>query len=130
DWLIQFDPLESPGRRLKIIDVKPAPNEGVKFIAVDDDPEYYACENNPYEHTPRRDGALLAGVVFAITFTEGWYNTLSRTLDLVVGWSLSVDAPADVTVTINGVTQAAQRVDGRTLKLTGLRRGDELRVSV
>ncbi|MBM2884911.1 DUF1983 domain-containing protein [Chromobacterium phragmitis] len=43
DWLWFYDAATQPGRRVKIVDVKPA-GDGVKFTAIDDRPEYYAAE--------------------------------------------------------------------------------------
>lgn len=70
DFAWQFDPLTTPGRRLKIVHVQPLNDEGVRFEAVDDDPNYYNAEWNPYAYTPPRDGALIGSTVFAITFAE------------------------------------------------------------
>lgn len=49
-WL--FEPLPTPGRRLKIVAVRPKNNGRFQFSAVDDDPAYYAAEDAPYGYTP------------------------------------------------------------------------------
>lgn len=116
DWVWMFDPLATPGRRFKITDVQPA-EDGVKFQAIDDDPGYYASENNPYAYTPPRDGALLGGVVFAISFSESIVNVGADITEVTVSWALSASMPADVAVSINGIAQPGVRTDERRISI-------------
>jgi len=102
DWAWQFDPIQTPGRRLKIVSVQPTADEGVRFEAVDDDPNYYASEFNPYSYTPPRDGALLRGVVFGITFDEDIINAQTDQIQVRVNWSISSSMRVNVDYTING----------------------------
>ncbi|MBN3003349.1 hypothetical protein JW897_06315 [Chromobacterium alkanivorans] len=44
DWMWFYDVGAQPGRRVKIVDVKPS-QDNVRFIAIDDVPAYYAAES-------------------------------------------------------------------------------------
>lgn len=102
DWAWQFDPLETPGRRFKVSGVSPA-GEGLRFEAVDDDPEYYASESNPYQYTPPRDGLLLGGVIFAATFSESIRSVANDDISVQIGWTISKPSRAIVNVTVGGI---------------------------
>lgn len=49
DWMWFYDAATQPGRRVKIVDVKPSA-EGVKFTAIDDRPEYYSAESGSFSN--------------------------------------------------------------------------------
>ncbi len=116
DWAWQFDPLATPGRRFKVSGVAPA-GEGLRFEAVDDDPEYYASETDPYQYTPPRDGALLAGVVFSITGTEQIENFATDQIRFTLNWVLSLQSDSLVSILVNGLPRVSQVVSGRSLDL-------------
>ncbi|RSE85609.1 hypothetical protein EGU64_12865 [Achromobacter denitrificans] len=102
DWAWQFDPLATPGRRFKVSGVVPAA-DGLRFEATDDDPEYYGSESDPYQYTPPRDGALLGGVVFNVTFSEAIRSVANDDIAVQIGWSISTTAQVVVNVTVAGV---------------------------
>lgn len=102
DWVWQFDPLQTPGRRFKITSVEPSA-DGVKFTAIDDDAGYYASEADPYQYTPPRDGALLGGIVFNITFAESIRSVPNDDINVQIGWSLSAATRVIVNVTVGGI---------------------------
>ncbi|WP_233574939.1 host specificity protein J [Pusillimonas sp. NJUB218] len=114
DWAWFFDPMATPGRRFKITSVEPT-QDGVKFSAVDDDPQYYASETNPYLYTPPRDGALLAGVVFSIGFTESLVNVQADISDVRMGWVLSRSMDSEIVVSVNGAARPSVRMTDRSL---------------
>jgi len=116
DWAWQFDPLSTPGRRFKVSGVAPA-GDGLRFEAIDDDPEYYACESNPYLYTPPRDGGLLTGVVFSLSATESIVSVSADQIRVGLSWALSRDMPVQIKVAVNGVPRVAQTVEGRSLDL-------------
>jgi predicted phage tail protein len=128
DWAFFFDPLATPGRRFKIVDVQPT-QDGVRFSAVDDDPEYYASETNPYGYIPPRDGAYLGGVIFGVTVTEGIVNVLADINSVQIGWALSVAMPVDVVIAVNGAAQPAVRVVDRKMTIQA-QTGDVLDITV
>lgn len=104
DWMWFFDPLETPGRRFKITEVRPT-EDGVKFAAIDDDPGYYASESNPYIYAPPRDGKLLAGVVLGVTVDEQIVSVAADQSRLRIEWAISISSPVAVDVIINGQAQ-------------------------
>lgn len=104
DWAWQFDPISTPGRRFKVTGVTPA-GDGIRFEATDEDYNYYLSESNPYAYTPPRDGALLGGIVFSVTFSESIRNVASDLIDVQIGWTLSAANRVQVNYTINGVAQ-------------------------
>lgn len=128
DWAWQFDPLTTPGRRFKVSGVMPA-GDGFRFEAVDDDPEYYASESDPYQYTPPRDGALLSGVILAITRTEQIVNVTGDQILVSFSWVITREMPALVSVLVNGVERLSQVVSGRRAELT-VATGDEIQITV
>ncbi len=114
DWVWQFGPLETPGRRFKVTSVEPS-IDGVKFSAIDDDEGYYQSENDPYQYTPPRDGALLVGVVFAISATESIVSVTADQIRVLLSWTLSRDMPVIANVSVNGIARASQTIDGRNI---------------
>lgn len=128
DWAFFFDPMATPGRRFKIVDVQPS-GDGVRFSAVDDDPEYYASEADPYQYTPPRDGALLAGVVFGVTVSEQIANIVADLNLVQIVWAISVSMPVEILVSVNGQAQPAQRVTDSRLSIQA-QTGDQLEITV
>jgi hypothetical protein len=103
DWAWQFDPVQTPGRRLKIVSVQPTNDDGVQFEAVDDNPDYYNSETNPFAYTPPRDGALLRGVVLTLAFEETILNVKADVIELRMDWVVSVATSVRIDYRINGV---------------------------
>lgn len=104
DWAWQFDPIATPGRRFKITSVMPA-GDGLRFEAVDDDPEYYLCESNPYQYTPPRDGALLTGVILSAKCTEAIRSVQNDDISIQLDWVISTPGRAQVNYSVNGIAQ-------------------------
>lgn len=105
DWAFQFDPLATPGRRIKIVDVQPS-GDNVKFSGVDDYEGYYLSEDNPYAYTPPRDGALLAGIVLDIQFSEQILVVSEDLTQVTVNWTTTAGTTTHrVNWSINGVPQ-------------------------
>lgn len=128
DWAWFFDPLETPGRRFKITDVDPT-EDGVRFSAVDDDPGYYASENDPYAYVPPRDGSYLAGVVFGIQATESIVNVAADISNVSFSWALSRAMPVQVAVSINGIARPVVDTSDRSIVVQA-QTGDVLTVTV
>lgn len=108
DWAWFFDPLETPGRRFKITEVTPS-EDGVTFAAIDDDPGYYASENDPYQYAQPRDGKLLGGIVFGIKFSESIVSVQTDINNVQIRWVLSSSMPVSVVISINGISQLLKR---------------------
>lgn len=128
DWAWQFDPLETPGRRFKVSGVSPA-GDGLRFEAVDDDPEYYLSESNPYQYTPPKDGQLLSGIVFSVTATERIVSVAGDQILVAVDWVLSRDMPVLASVMVNGVERLSQIFAGRRAEIM-VSTGDALIITV
>ncbi|MYZ44224.1 host specificity factor TipJ family phage tail protein [Schauerella aestuarii] len=129
DWAWQFDPLATPGRRLKIVHAQPTNDEGVRFEAVDDDPNYYASEWNPYIYTPPRDGALIGGVVFALSFSETINAVANDDIAVRLDYVLSSAGRVLVEYRINGEGYTAVETTERSFTIPA-HSGDFILVTV
>lgn len=128
DWAWFFDPLATPGRRFKITQVEPT-EDGVKFQAIDDDPGYYASENNPYTYVPPKDGALLTGVVFGLSFSESLVNVAADISNITISWTTSNGGRVQVAPSINGVAQQSALTTDRSISIQA-KTGDTITVTV
>jgi hypothetical protein len=54
DYKFLYGTSSSPGKLVKIDAMRPLDDSTVEITAIDEFPEYYACENNPYSYTPPR----------------------------------------------------------------------------
>ncbi|MYZ41431.1 host specificity factor TipJ family phage tail protein [Schauerella aestuarii] len=129
DWAWQFDPLATPGRRLKIVHAQPTNDEGVRFEAVDDDPNYYASEWNPFLYTPPRDGALIGGIVFALSFSETINGVSNDDIAVRLDYVLSSAGRVLVEYRINGEGYTAVETTERSFTIPA-HSGDFILVTV
>ncbi|WP_427183615.1 host specificity factor TipJ family phage tail protein [Bordetella bronchialis] len=129
DWAWQYDPLQTPGRRLKIVSVAPTNDDGVRFEAVDDNIDYYNSITNPFAYTPPRDGALLRGIVLALSFEETIVNVSSDVIALRVDWVMSAAIRARIDYSINGIAYPSQTTQDRYITLNA-HTGDIVKVTV
>lgn len=114
DWAFQFDPLATPGRRIKIIDVQPS-GDNVKFIGVDDNEDYYLSENNPFSYTPPQDGVLLVGVVLDIEFTESVAVVSEDLINVTASWTTTANNTTHrINWSINGKPQTTFQTQARS----------------
>lgn len=128
DWAWQFDPLATPGRRFKISGVSPA-GDGLRFEAVDDDPEYYASESDPYQYTSPRDGLLLGGVILAATFAESIRSVTNDDINVQIGWSISTPSRVIVNVTVDGIALEPITTNERRINVSA-KTGDVISVVI
>jgi hypothetical protein len=104
DWTWQFDPLETPGRRIKIVEVKPSSEDRVSFVGIDDFEGYYLSEFNPFAYQPPQQGLLLLGVVLDISFSERILVVAEDLQEVVIGWTnTNSSGRVQVSISINGV---------------------------
>lgn len=129
DWAFFFDPIETPGRRMKIVSIVPSSDGSAKLTAIDDNAEYYACENNLYQYKPRRDGTLLGGVVFAIRFFESIANVVTDINNVQINWALSVPATVRVVIYVNGI-QYSDTVTTERAATVQAQTGDVINVAI
>jgi len=52
DYLWFFAPQVTPGKKVKIVSIRPAGDKQVTITATDEDDNYYLAENNSYTHVP------------------------------------------------------------------------------
>jgi hypothetical protein len=129
DWAWQFDPLAIPGRRLKIVSASPTNDDGVRFEAVDDDPNYYATEANPFVYSPPRDGSLLRGIVMAVFFEESIVSAPMDDIQVRVDWVISAAMRVNIDYRINGVAKPTVTTNDRFFTIQA-HTGDVLSVTV
>ncbi|ARP88622.1 hypothetical protein CAL13_08910 [Bordetella genomosp. 9] len=129
DWAWQFDLLQTPGRRLKIVSVQPTNDDGVRFEAVDDSIDYYNSINNPFIYAPPRDGALLRGVVLALAFEETILNVKSDVIELRLDWVVSATSKVRIDYQVNGVAFPSVSTSDRYFTLQA-HTGDSVSVTV
>lgn len=129
DWAWQLDPIQTPGRRLKIVSVSPTNDDGVRFEAVDDDPNYYASESNPFAYTPPRDGALLRGVVLGLLYQEQIISVQGDVIEARLDWVLSAAMRVRIDYSINGKVLPSVTTQDRYLTIQ-THTGDVLRATV
>lgn len=88
DWLWFFGPRATPGKKVKILNVIPGSDPGLRqLIATDEDPDYYAAEDGTFDyvspslfgsHYPTvsdlriDDSLILVGHAFAVTVSVSW----------------------------------------------------------
>ncbi len=89
DWLYCFDPLATPGKKVKIVSMEPVNENRVRISAVDEDAGYYATENGSFTHvvasttnsTPKvsdvtvTEELIQVGSGFAVILTLSWQTT-------------------------------------------------------
>lgn len=130
DWAWQFDPLATPGRRLKIVEVQPVSKDVVRFVAIDDDPNYYASENNPFAYTAPKDGLLLLGVVLALDISERILVVSEDLIEVTAFWAQSNSSgEVRVTISINGIEQPSFTTRARKHSFTA-RTFDQVQIIV
>ena len=70
DWLWVFDNQSLPGRKAKVIDIRPQGDKLVELIAIDERDEYYAAEDDEYLYTPPATFGLIPPTLENLEITE------------------------------------------------------------
>ncbi len=70
DYVWMFDLRPTPGRRVKITEIKAASLYRLTMSGVDDDPDYYLRETEPYTHVVRTPAGLDAPALSNLVATE------------------------------------------------------------
>lgn len=115
DYTYVFEPLPTPGKRIKIVGVPSAKNSGarVQYVATDDDPEYYAAESSPYVWVPRASGGALA-TISNLAITEELVPTgTGYAVRLHLTWDSS--GAFDHAIILTGDRPDRLRVSGTTI---------------
>lgn len=129
DYIWQYSPTETPGKKLHITSVTPRSNGNVQFEAIEYSQEYYASENDPFIHigTSKPRPALIN--VFGISATERIIDEPSGTVDVTFTWTLSEKSDSDVTIYINGSPYDSFRTN-RYMTTVSAREGDVIDIEV
>lgn len=112
DYVYFFEPLATPGKRVKIVGVPSIKDGGarVRLEACDDDPGYYASKANPYTWTPPAAGQDALPVISNLQITE----------ELVrVGSGYGVNLHLTWEAVPAGDYSVLTSVDGEPLRLVG-----------
>ena len=129
DYIWQYSPTETPGKKLHITSVTPRSNGNVQFEAIEYSQEYYESENDPFIHigTSRPRPALIN--VFGISATERIVDEPSGTVDVTFTWTLSEKSDSDVTIYINGSPFDSFRTN-RYMTTVSAREGDVIDIEI
>ena len=128
DYKYSFDCLATPGKKLKLVDVKPVSERRVRFIARDEEPEYYARETATYDYVAAPTHTRLASAVSDLAVTEQLLNASTGLTRCTITWRLENAAGVDLSWRINGGQAKSGRISGVEHSID-LVTGDRLTVS-
>ncbi|MDD3757711.1 MAG: host specificity factor TipJ family phage tail protein [Advenella sp.] len=129
DYIWQYSPTATPGKKLHIKSVRPKSNGNVEFEAIEYSAEYYASENDPYAHIGNAKPRASLINVFSISASERIVDEVSGTVDVTFTWVLSEKSASDVTIYINGNPFDSFRTP-RYMATVSAREGDIIDIDV
>lgn len=129
DYIWQYSPTATPGKKLHIKSVRPKSNGNVEFEAIEYSAEYYASENDPYAHIGNAKPRASLINVFSISASERIVDEVSGTVDVTFTWVLSEKSESDVTIYINGNPFDSFRTP-RYMATVSAREGDVIDIDV
>jgi sulfur carrier protein ThiS len=116
DWAFTFDPLETPGKLVKITSVIPqSGGNQVQIIATDEEPLYYASTTSDYDYTPPPQHSHLSGDAIALGFTEQLQDATTGRSRVTLSWQTGQPTSANVSVTINGGAAVKYSTSGNSI---------------
>lgn len=104
DYIWQYSPTETPGRRIQIKSVRPAGGRKVKFEAIDYSREYHESENNAFIHIPTGTSTKALINVFSISASELIIDEVNGRVEVTFTWVLSEKSDSDVHLYVNGAS--------------------------
>lgn len=130
DYVWMFDLRSTPGRRVKITDIKPAGLYRLTMTGVDDDPEYYLRETQPFTHVARTPAGANAPALSNLVATEelvragqGYLVRVTWTWDVLGRYDGAIvrmglnGAPKVFVAQVQGRRYTADVPDGSTIEL-------------
>jgi predicted phage tail protein len=102
DFIFQIGPLETAGKKCRVLSVEPSGNATVKITCTDDYPEYYAQENTPSNNPTDKDEHLTAKVYNAVVERRVDGNWLCWELENARGAQVSATVLNAGSSTISG----------------------------
>lgn len=102
DYIWQYNPTATPGRKVQIKSVRPSGRRNVKFEAIEYSREYHESEDNAYIHIPTGNGTKALINVFGITASERIVDEVTGRVEVTFTWVLSEKSDSDVHLYVNG----------------------------
>lgn len=132
DYLWQYDPVKTPGKKLHIKSVQPKSDSVFTFEAIEYVPEYYAAESGNFHHLEKPDSQYGYSPisVMDIIVTEKDADEATDSATVVITWLLSESAISNVSIMANGVAHSQfNNVYGNQVSIIA-KTGDELLIEV
>ncbi|VVE90394.1 host specificity factor TipJ family phage tail protein [Pandoraea bronchicola] len=118
DWVFVYDPLATPGKRVKITSVTPqSGGNEVQIIATDEEAGYYAAAAGGYDYVPPRQYSHLNGDVLSLMFNEQLLDGATGRTRVILSWTTGVPTKASVFVSIDDGPPTRYEVDGNSLEI-------------
>lgn len=132
DYLWQYDPVKTPGKKLHIKSVQPKSDSVFTFEAIEYVPEYYAAESGNFHHLEKPDSQYGYSPisVMDIIVTEKDADEATDSATVVITWLLSESAISNVSIRANGVAHSQfNNVYGNQVSIIA-KTGDDLLIEV
>ncbi|OFV47367.1 host specificity factor TipJ family phage tail protein, partial [Oligella sp. HMSC09E12] len=132
DYLWQYDPVKTPGKKLHIKSVQPKSDSVFTFEAIEYVPEYYAAESGNFHHLEKLDSQYGYSPisVMDIIVTEKDADEATDSATVVITWLLSESAISNVSISANGVAHSQfNSVYGNQVSIIA-KTGDDLLIEV
>jgi len=113
EWVYQFGPRITPGKKVKIIGIEPLDEHYLRIISTDEETGYYDYEGNPYDYTTPVTFAA-APTVTSIKVTEQLVMKTPQLTKCTITWEMRNAFLAAVKVSVNGGPQLNVPVAGST----------------
>ena len=126
DYLWWFEPLATPGRKVKIVDVAPLSANHVRLTAVDEMPEYYSAAANPYTYITPPTSSLAARVENMRAAEQ--LLDLAGNVRVHLAWDAINATGTRLRVSLNGAAASDYGVTFAATLDVDARGGDSLRV--
>lgn len=129
DYIWQYSPTETPGRKVQIKSVRPAGGRNVKFEAIDYLREYHESENNAFIHIPTGTGTKALINVFSISASELIIEEVSGRVQVTFTWVLSEKSNSEVHLYVNRASFDSFNTDRYMTSITAVQ-GDVIDIEV
>ena len=102
DYVWTFGPTATPGKKVKIVSVEPVGEGQVRLTAVDENPEYYASESDPYSHVPPApiigDAPTISNLMLTVAYDDA---VGAKQLYMEAVWEITGAAYSEAHVYVN-----------------------------
>lgn len=101
DFIWLFAPQATPGKRVKVSEIRPVDENSVRIVATDDDPGYYAAEGGSYSYSPPAT-LLRTPSVSNLQVSETVINYADNVVKAHISWKLENTERARLRIGVNG----------------------------